>query len=275
MRGINLSTIRSRLKLRLQREISARFARRPLLLRNSQPLVSFTFDDFPQSALHCGGAILRSHGVTGTFFASFGLMGRTAPTGQIFVEEDLIELIEQQHEIGCHTFDHCHSWGAAPSAFRASIIRNRTALAAYFPQMRFRTFSYPITFPRPRTKWETGGCFDCCRGGGQNLNSGTIDLAQLSAFLIEKSRSDFSAIAGVIEDNARHNGWLIFATHDVSNSPTPFGCTPALFNEIVNRSINSGATVVPVSEALDIARNRTQPGSRTHATESVVAKIRA
>lgn len=262
------------MKLRLQREIAARLARRPLLLRNSQPLVSFTFDDFPRSALHCGGAILRSHGVTGTFFASFGLMGRTAPTGQIFVENDLIELIEQQHDLGCHTFDHCHSWDTAPSAFRASIMRNRAALAAYFPQMCFRTFSYPISFPRPRTKRETGRCFDCCRGGGQDFNTGTIDLAQLRAFFIEKSRSDFSAIAGVIENNARHNGWLIFATHDVSNAPTPFGCTPALFKDIVNRSIDSGATVLPVSEALDIARDRTQSGSPSHATESVVAKIR-
>ena len=127
-----MSTIWSRLKLRLQREMADRLARRPLSLGNSQPLVSFTFDDFPRSALHCGGAILRSQGLTGTFYASFGLMGGTAPTGQIFVEDDLIELIEEQHELGCHTFDHCHSWITAPSVFKASIIRNRAALAAHF-----------------------------------------------------------------------------------------------------------------------------------------------
>ena len=180
-RRIKMSTIWSRLKLRLQREMADRLARRPLSLGNSQPLVSFTFDDFPRSALHCGGAILRSQGLTGTFYASFGLMGGTAPTGQIFVEDDLIELIEEQHELGCHTFDHCHSWITAPSVFKASIIRNRAALAAHFPQMRFRTFSYPISFPRPRTKWQTGECFNCCRGGGQNFNAGTVDRAHLKA----------------------------------------------------------------------------------------------
>jgi peptidoglycan/xylan/chitin deacetylase (PgdA/CDA1 family) len=201
-------------------------------------------------------------------------MARTAPTGQIFVEDDLIELVEQKHELGCHTFDHCHSWDTTHSVFKASILRNRAALAAYFPQMRFRTFSYPISVPRPKTKRETAKCFDCCRGGGQDFNGGTIDLAQLRAFFIDKNRSDLSAIGRVIESNARHNGWLIFATHDVSNSPTPFGCTPALFQDILSRAIDSGATILPVSEALDVARERTRSGSPRHAAESTVAKIR-
>ena len=271
MRKAKLSTVRSRLTLRLQRELATRLARRPLLLRNSQPLVSFTFDDFPRSALHCGGEILHSHGLAGTFFASFGLMGRTAPTGQIFIEDDLIELIEQQHELGCHTFDHCHSWDTAPSAFKASIIKNRAALAASFPQMRFRTFSYPISVPRPRSKWETGGCFDCCRGGGQDFNAGTADLAQLKAFFIEQSRSDLSAIVSVIENNARHNGWLIFATHDVSDSPTRFGCTPGLFEDIVNRAIDSGAIILPVAEALDVANGLSKSRPPSRAEDSPVA----
>ena len=266
-----MSAIWSRLKLRLQREMADRLARRPLSLGNPRPLVSFTFDDFPRSALHCGGAILHSHGLAGTFFASFGLIGRTAPTGKIFVEDDLIELIEQQHELGCHTFDHFHSWGTAPSEFKASIIRNRAALAAYLPQIRFRTFSYPISVPRPRTKWETGGCFDCCRGGGQDFNEGTVDRAHLKAFFIEQSRSDLSAIVRVIENNARNNGWLIFATHDVSNSPTPFGCTPFLFEEIVNRAIDSGATILPVSEALDIAKGLSESHPPSPAEESIAA----
>ena len=91
------------------------------------PVISFTFDDFPRSALLNGGRILHDRGLAGTYYASLGLMGRTAPTGEIFKREDLEELIRQGHELGCHTFDHCDSWETAPAEFEASILRNRDA----------------------------------------------------------------------------------------------------------------------------------------------------
>ena len=53
------------------------------------PVISFTFDDFPRSALLNAGAILRERGLAGTYYASFGLMGTKAPTGEMFEREDL------------------------------------------------------------------------------------------------------------------------------------------------------------------------------------------
>jgi hypothetical protein len=47
----------------------------------------------------------------------------------------------------------------------------------------------------------------------------------------------------------RQNGWLIFATHDVCESPTRFGCTPRFFKQVVDYASKSGATVLPVHEA--------------------------
>jgi peptidoglycan/xylan/chitin deacetylase (PgdA/CDA1 family) len=223
-------------------------------MRNLQPLVSFTFDDFPRSALFQGGRILRNHGLKGTFFASFGLMGRVTPTGKMFSYDDLAELIRQEQEIGCHTFDHCHAWDTAPVEFEASIIRNRRAVAEYLPGTEWKALSYPISCPRPETKRRAAKHFTCCRGGGQSFNRRTVDLNNLNAFFIEQSRDNFNAIKVVIEDNARQNGWLIFATHDVSDSPTRFGCSPAVFEKAVRSSIQSGARILPVSEALEIIR---------------------
>ena len=114
---------------RYQRSAARYSSRRPLLIKSATPLVSFTFDDFPRSALLAGGAILRRFGLTGTFYASFGLMGRTAPTGSIFVRQDLDVLREQGHELGCHTFDHCHSWDTATDVFERK-------LKVLRPQMR-------------------------------------------------------------------------------------------------------------------------------------------
>jgi hypothetical protein len=63
------------------------------------------------------------------------------------------------------------------------------------------------------------------------------------------------AIKGTIDANAEANGWLIFATHDVCNSPTRFGCSPAVFQEIVKHSMSSGAVILSVSSALDRIQN--------------------
>ena len=59
-------------------------------------VVSFTFDDFPRSAFHCGGDILRCHGVRGTYYASMGLEGRTTEVGESFVRKDVEDLLERR-----------------------------------------------------------------------------------------------------------------------------------------------------------------------------------
>src|SRR5215472_14050839 len=101
------------------------FGRRPCRMQLQSPVISFTFDDFPRSALINGGAILRERGFAGTYYASFGLMGKEALVGGIFTREDLDELLRQGHELACHTFDHCDSWATNPNEFEASIVRNR------------------------------------------------------------------------------------------------------------------------------------------------------
>jgi len=260
---VAIENIRSRLlptlwqrltRPQFKRGLATRLARRPLIMRNERSLVSFTFDDFPRSALLRGGAILGSYGQRGTFFASFGLMGRSGPTGDIFCADDVREVARQGHELGCHTYDHYNAWDTAPSKFQASVVRNREALEKYLPGTSFRTLSYPISCPRPQTKRLISACFDCCRGGGQAFNAGALDLNFLKAFFLEQARNDFDLIVRLIEANNRKKGWLIFATHDVSESPTQFGCTPAFFEKVVRYSSYSGAKVLTVSEALDNIR---------------------
>jgi peptidoglycan/xylan/chitin deacetylase (PgdA/CDA1 family) len=181
-------------------------------------------------------------------------MGRIAPSGEIFSHDDLAEFLRQKHELGCHTFDHCHAWDTGPAEFEASILRNQIAIKKYLPEVDLKTCSYPISCPSPANKRRTAKHFECCRGGGQTFNSGVADLNQLKAFFIEQSKDDCETIERVIEDNARQKGWLIFATHDVSESPTKFGCSPELLEKVVRCVIESGARTLPVFEALQIVR---------------------
>jgi peptidoglycan/xylan/chitin deacetylase (PgdA/CDA1 family) len=234
---------------------TARFAfRRPFSFDSSVPLISFTFDDFPRSALHTGGAILRRCGLRGTYYASLGLMGRQAPTGEMFLAEDVKTLLEQGHELGCHTFGHCDSWETETDRFEDSIRENRSALDALVPGATFKTFSYPINPPRPRTKRRIAQYFVCARGGSQNFNAGTTDLNYLRAYFLEKSRDDPEAVKNLIDQNRRARGWLIFATHDVCTSPTPWGCTPEFFEDIVRYAVTSGARILPVIRVWETLR---------------------
>jgi hypothetical protein len=195
-----------------------------------------------------GGRILQQFGLSGTYYASFGLMRQHTPTGEIFGPDDLPELWKGRHELGCHTFDHCPAWDTPPEVFAASVESNARAFAALAPGSRFETLSYPITWPRPRTKKLIQSRFLACRGGGQRHNLARVDLNYLSAFFIEQSDAD--GIKRILRQTVQENGWLILATHDVCENPTRFGCTMELFSRVVKEAVAFGADVLPVSKAL-------------------------
>ena len=263
-----MKSIWTKLPSPAQRRLARWFGRRPCPIQMESPVISFTFDDFPRSALLAAGTILRERGFAGTYYASFGLMGRKGPTGEIFAREDLDELVRQQHELACHTFDHCDSWGTASDEFEASILRNQRAVAERFPGTRLNSLSYPISWPRPETKRRVANYYECARGGGQTFNAGTMDLNYLKAFFIEQSRDNFEAIQQSIDANARAKGWLIFATHDVCESPTGFGCTPAFFERVVEYSAKSGAIVLPVHAAFQRIRQDEKRSFLVETTEN-------
>lgn len=212
-------------------------------------VISFTFDDFPRSAWHTGGAILRSRGLSGTYYASFGMMGTIGPTGELFGADDAAALVEEGHELGCHTFAHCDAWRTDTAVFERSVVRNLGALREHVGHARFRSLSYPVSPPRPGTKRAMAEHFECCRGGGQTFNVGTADRAYLAAFFLEQSRETPDAVKRVIDRSVEQKGWLIFATHDVCARPTPYGCTPSFFEEIVRYSVEAGARILPVVRA--------------------------
>lgn len=234
-----------------RRNSASWFYKKPVLVAPDRPLISFTFDDFPKSALFTGGAILNRFGFSGTYYVSLGLAGKEILTGLMFDIDDLSSVIERGHELGCHTFSHCNSWEASPEEFEQSVIENSQALSRILPGEKFKSFSYPISLPRPETKKRTASHFLCCRAGGQTINAGESDLNQLSSFFLEKSRDNIQAVKDIIDRNRNERSWLIFATHDIAEHPTPYGCTPEFFEEVVQYAADSGAQVLPVVKAVE------------------------
>ena len=255
----------NRLKGRCQRTAAAWFGCRRFRLQNTQPLISFTFDDFPRSALHIAGDILKEHGAVGTYYTSLGLMGQLAPTGKIFTASDLPFLLERGHELGCHTYHHHHAFNTPTPIFEQSILQNHIALQGFCPGATFATHSYPISCPRPSTKQCCARYFLASRAGGQIFNSGVIDRENLCAFFLEQDRDRPDYIKALVDTTIRSTGWLVFATHDVESSPTRYGCTPEFFREIVRYAAASGAHIMPVARALEACGLKSEAKLSVHA----------
>ena len=233
-----------------QRKAAAWLSRRPMALKSEKALISFSFDDFPRSALYTGGEILNRFGAAGTYYACLGMMGTTTATGKQFVPEDVDVLLSHGHELGCHTYSHCHSWDTDPQTFEEAVMENQQMLHRLVPDSAFKTFSYPISPPRPQTKVRMAKHFAGCRGGGQTLNQHIIDLNHLRAFFLEKSSTNLQAVKDLIDYNRQERGWLIFATHDVDEKPTPYGVIPEFFETVVRYAVDSGTCILTVADAL-------------------------
>jgi peptidoglycan/xylan/chitin deacetylase (PgdA/CDA1 family) len=242
--------LKRRLWNRWRRFTIDRYARRDFRLGSDVPYVSFTFDDFPRSAFAEGGRILAAQGVRGTYFVSLQLLGSSSVSGVIASREDLRPLLRDGHELGCHTFEHLDGSRSTAAAFERSIEANRAALAEIVPGSDFGVFAYPLNGPVLSIKRAVGRHFVGCRGGGQAFNSGVIDLNLLNAYFLDKrNRGNLEAVRTVIEQNAAARGWLIFATHDVTASPSDYGCEPGFFEDVVRLSVQSGARVRPMMQA--------------------------
>jgi len=218
-------------------------------LRNRHPIISFTFDDFPRSALLEGGAILEAASVRATYYVALGLMNQEIPAGPAFTEMDLHETLARGHELGCHTYAHCHSWDTHPAEFEASVAKNQQELERHFPGQKFKSLSYPIAWPRPETKRRSLKHVACCRAGGEGYNCGEVDAALLQASFLEKHQSELGWVKRLIDTSVQSNGWLILATHDVGRNPTRLGCETGFFTEVVRHAAGSGAKILPVTQA--------------------------
>src|SRR5215510_1951297 len=109
-----LITIWYRAKRAARERLTRRWTFQSVRNGASGPLVSVSFDDFPRSAAKLGAQVLRDFGVKGTYFVSGGRAGLHVDGLDQFVEEDLIEVAANGHEIGCHTFGHVRLPGTSP-----------------------------------------------------------------------------------------------------------------------------------------------------------------
>lgn len=236
---------------RISNRLIWKFASRPKTVRTTAPLVSFTFDDVPDSALLEGAEILESHGVFGTFYIAGGMAGRVEPDRTLISPEGCAELARRGHEIGCHTFSHRAIRAMPGSALARDLDRNALYLRETAGLAKPENFAFPYNAAWPLARREFRRRYRTCRAGGEGINRGAVDPLMLQGVAIQQPEQSALDLTAMIDEVVREPGWLVFYGHDVADRPTPYGCTGRTLDILVRHAVESGCEVLTVSRALD------------------------
>jgi peptidoglycan/xylan/chitin deacetylase (PgdA/CDA1 family) len=167
----------------------------------------------------------------------------------MFDVEDVRTAHRAGHEIACHTYTHLDCRRATGRVILEEVRVNAamlyTLIAGYAPT----NFAYPYGAVSRAAKRTVATQFSTCRGISPGINQRAVNLAELLATRIYAADFDQSEICRLIDRNRSVGGWLIFYTHDVTETPSPYGCTPGQLEGVVAYAANC-ATILPVRDVI-------------------------
>jgi peptidoglycan/xylan/chitin deacetylase (PgdA/CDA1 family) len=242
-------TPRSALSALRRRTLCSLFAR-TVPWGNRGPVVSFSFDDFPRTAYLVGGAILKSLGARGTYYAATGLMNTSNDLGEQFCSEDIHSLLRDGHELASHTFSHISSRAVSFSKYGEDVDHGRKAMEELAGAPDSGNFAYPFGHVTLMTKKTLGPRMNSSRSIFPGLNGPHVDLNLLRANSLYGDMDQFEKAQELILENEKRKRWLIFYTHDVRPEPSPYGCAPSLLESAVAFAIQRGCSILTVRGVL-------------------------
>ena len=244
-----------------------------LRVRPERAIVSFTFDDAPASSVEAGAAALEMRGVRGTYYiCGTDLDGHGDLGLPNLSSEQARELARRGHEVACHTDSHKD----VRRASRRELVHQLDANAEKLRQVSGtapNNFAYPYGHIGIGAKLLLENRFDTCRGIYPGLNVGAVDRGHLKAVPLYSHEMDATKAAAWIDAAVRQFAWLIFLTHDVSETPTPCGVTPDLLNFCVEHALAAGCACLNVNGALQSMRAAAAPRVRAPAASASISRI--
>jgi peptidoglycan/xylan/chitin deacetylase (PgdA/CDA1 family) len=238
------------LKARVDNRLSRYFCATPFKLDNKHPIVSFTFDDFPESAASAGVPVLDQYGAKATFYVSGGEVGKWSEHWKCADADTIAELHRHGHEIACHTFSHARTSDIDAAELAGEIENNRRYLRRLDPSMPIENFAYPYGLGSVWRKTQLAKAFRSSRGIIPGINCGSVDLHYLRSTPLINRHIDEAGVDRAFDELVATNGWLIFYGHDVAAEPSPFGCTPDLLRHALDAAAGRNVPVLTVAEAL-------------------------
>lgn len=237
------------LATKVMRKLTPLRRRRMLSFDIDRPVVSFTFDDCPKSAVTHGLVPLERHGWRGTVYLASKLFGTTNHHGLHMDAHDAQAVHRSGHEIGGHSYSHIDGNLTPLAEFITDVEMNQSVLSELgLPACQ--TFAYPYGEVTPALKFSLERRFAGLRGITPRHMVGRVDLNQISSTPVF-SGPDFTRAMEQITQLEKQPAWLTLFMHDVCDSPSEWGCTPTEMQEIISAVKNIGATVLPVAEAID------------------------
>ncbi|MDP3492027.1 MAG: polysaccharide deacetylase family protein [Hyphomonadaceae bacterium] len=208
-----------------------------------RPVVTFTFDDFPKSALN-GADIVERYGGRAGFYACTSFVGQRSPVmGEMFDGATLAELRARGHEIGAHTHSHLDCARAGLAKVERDIGENLVALSEIGHHETVSSFAFPYGETSYSAKRWVGDVFATGRGILPGVNVGDCDRSQLRAVELGASAMHRRRALAALKTAIDAKGWLFFFTHDVSRTPTDYGVPADLLEELALRAVEAGAVL--------------------------------
>ena len=242
-------SLRSRIGA-VRRQVWCSFHTRLIPLGNRGPIVTFSFDDFPRTALTNGAVILERFGARGTYFVAMGLMGTSNDLGEQFRTADLRSLLERGHEVASHTFSHLSARDTPFEVFRQDVDRCEKAIRESIAVSPSNNFAYPYGEVTLTAKRQLGPRMRSCRGTCRGFNGPKVDLNLLRANSLYGGIDQGEAAKRLILENEKRRSWLIFYSHDVASKPSQFGCTPALLEAMVSFVADRRARMMTIADVM-------------------------
>jgi peptidoglycan/xylan/chitin deacetylase (PgdA/CDA1 family) len=233
-----------------RRQVLSSLHRRRVSLGTVGPVITFSFDDFPRTALTSGAGILERFGARGTYYVSMSLMNARNALGEQFRQGDLHTLLDRGHEVASHTFGHLSARKVSCEAFREDEQRGEQAIRDEIGFPASGNFAYPYGDVTLATKKRLGTERTSCRGTCPGMNGPDADLNLLRANSLYGGLDQADAAKKLIMENEKRGHWLIFYSHDVAANPSRFGCTPQLLEAVCSFAAERGARLMTVAQVM-------------------------
>ena len=262
----------------LTRKISNRLASHvPVDVRrlaNKAPIVSFTFDDVPESAHSRGAAMLERAGSRGTYYVSTALLGCRTREWTLIDRDGVADLHRRGHEIGLHTHSHRAVSSLSGEELRVEVEENRARIRDISAAIDPQNFAYPFGFASFPRKLQLSRLANSSRSVRPGINVGAFDAQYVKCVELTDARLSRAELELFLDAVVVKNGWLVFLSHDVSPSPSPYGCSTSLLERALDGVAARGIAIVTVAQALRQSRRAGLAWPSAAAAQSRLATAR-
>jgi peptidoglycan/xylan/chitin deacetylase (PgdA/CDA1 family) len=231
---------------------SSFFYRSNIKVNSDKKIITFTFDDVPESTFDNAIPILNRYDIKATFYVALSLIDGVKTGKGLFREDDLIKCLDSGHELGCHSYGHIHFYDTHSKKFiESDLKKNQLELQKIIPEGLFSNFSYPYGEQTISAKRIVSRRYASCRGTDNGLNIGRFDLNSLKGIKLYEHINTPESIYSVLNEFHKSGGWLIFYTHEVQEDFSSYGCSPKYLEEIVKKCLDMGFEIKSIRQTID------------------------